>query len=154
MGSDRSNRLLCAFSSTLLRRMPTSSPRLEEAEAIAVVEGNGLAVDLDAIAGHAGDAPERLPDVFRAARRVDAWLSAMEEVVGAAPVETLLGIRRKGVAATTGGSGHQIGAARQDGVQLLAIPGGDVLDVVEPLRRPSILKERIPAAISASRLSV
>lgn len=68
----------------------------------------------------------------------------MEEVVGAAPVETLLGIRRKGVAATTGGSGHQIGAARQDGVQLLAIPGGDVLDVVEPLEAPFNLEGADP----------
>ena len=60
---------------------------------------------------------EQLPDVFRAARRVDAWLSAMEEVVGAAPVETLLGIRRKGVAATTGGKATTgSGRLAKDGV--------------------------------------
>ena len=60
----------------------------------------------------------------------------MEEVVGAAPVEALFGIRCETVAAATGRGGHQIGAALENGVQLLAIPGGDVLDVIQSLEAP------------------
>ena len=60
----------------------------------------------------------------------------MEEVIGAAAVEALLRIRREAVAAAAGRGGHQIAAALQNGVELLPIPGRDVLDVVEPLEAP------------------
>ncbi len=57
----------------------------------------------------------------------------MEEIVGAAAVEALFRIRCEAVAAMAGRGGHQIAAAFQNGVELLAIPGSDVLDVVQSL---------------------
>ncbi len=60
-------------------------------------------------------------------------MATMEEVIGAAAVEALLRIRREAVAAAASRGGHQIAAALQNGIELLAIPGGDVLDVIEPL---------------------
>ena len=68
----------------------------------------------------------------------------MEEVVGAAAVEALFGVRREAVAATPSRGGHQIGATIQNGVQLLPIPGGNVLDVVEPLESPFNLEGADP----------
>ncbi len=64
----------------------------------------------------------------------------MEEIVGSATVEALFRIRLEAVAATTRRGGHQIGAAIENGVELLAIPGGDVLDVIEPLEAPLYLE--------------
>ncbi len=68
----------------------------------------------------------------------------MEEVIGAAAVEALFGVRREAVAATTRRGSHQIGAVIQNGVQLLAIPGGDIFDVVEPLETPFNLEGADP----------
>ncbi len=68
----------------------------------------------------------------------------MEEVIGAAAVEALFGVRREAVAATASRGSHQIGATIENGVQLLAIPGGNVFDVVEPLESPFNLEGADP----------
>src|SRR5690606_35090824 len=106
------------------------------AETVAVVESDLLAVYLDTVTSHLGDSPQRLAHVFRTLGGVYPLLATMEEIVGSATVEALFRIRLEAVAATTRRGGHQIGAAIENGVELLAIPGGDVLDVIEPLEAP------------------
>ena len=64
----------------------------------------------------------------------------MQEVVSAATMKALLRIGGEGEGGAPHRSPTQARALGEYGIQLTAIPGGDILDVIEPLEPPLYLE--------------
>ena len=69
-------------------------------------------------------------------------LTAVHEVVGSAPLEALLGIGREAEGRDAVGGAGEFGASRDDGIELLTVPGRDVLHVDEVLEAALDLEGR------------
>nr|AEZ49742.1 hypothetical protein pMR0211_0130 [Providencia stuartii] len=115
----------------------------EEAQAIPVVE-LGIRVDLDEVFAYLADFADLYSQVFRGAEVADVRLALIDKVVRLAAVKALVRIRGEAVAAAAVGRGFKLGPTRHDGIQLLAVVSGNILDVAEVLESALYLEGTDP----------